>query len=50
MKTVRNNLWMMIIAWTLLIEGKEILGIVVALLASIYLFLNNMISVKEGML
>lgn len=41
MKTVRNNLWMMIIAWTLIIEGKEILGVVVALLASIYLFFNK---------
>lgn len=34
---LRNNLWMMIVAWCLMIKGYSFWGIVVALLSSIYL-------------
>lgn len=41
MKTIRNNLWLMIIAWTMVIETKMTLGIIIGVIASIYLFYNN---------
>lgn len=41
MKNVmRNNLWMMIIAWCLELNGHSIIGIVVAISVSVYLFLK----------
>ena len=40
MKTIRNNLWMMMIAWIMVAEKREILGLVIAILASICIIPN----------
>lgn len=39
-KVTRNDLWMMIIAWCLLLNGYSILGIIVCFVSSIYLIAN----------
>lgn len=41
MKTMRNNLWMMMVAWCLFIEGKEVFALMVNILALAYLYLAS---------
>lgn len=41
MKTIRNNLWMVMIAWCLLIEGKDIFAHVVIVSALVYLYFSS---------
>lgn len=40
-KVIRNDLWLMIIAWCLLLNGYSILGILISVVASIYLVNNT---------
>lgn len=37
----RNDLWMMIVAWCLLLDGYSILGMVVGILATIYVIIST---------
>lgn len=37
---VRNNLWMIIVSWCLLLNGYPVWGLIVGVLASIYLIVN----------
>ena len=39
-KVVRNDLWMVIIAWCLLLNNYSVLGMITGILASLYLSLN----------
>lgn len=41
MKTMRNNLWMVMTAWCLMIEGRDMLALVVTVTALIYLYLSR---------
>ncbi|MCI7731595.1 MAG: hypothetical protein MSH53_00605 [Solobacterium sp.] len=40
MKTIRNNLWMVMVAWCLIIEGKDIFAFMVIVSALIYLYFS----------
>ena len=40
MKTIRNNLWMVMMAWCLIIEGKDIFAFMVIVSALIYLYFS----------
>ena len=41
MKTIRNNLWMVMIAWCLFIEGKKIFALIVVVSALVYLYFSS---------
>lgn len=40
-KIVRNDLWMVIVAWCLVLDGYTILGLITSALASVYLFFST---------
>lgn len=49
---LRNNLWMVIVAWCLELQGHYVYGIIVSLLASVYLLINikNINVLKVGII